>query len=156
MTILAEIRSYHDLAGALATQRKRAGMSQTRFEQHVGWDFQYLWKLETGRKYPAGKLSDWLAGVGVKLVLVPADFDISMLASKSSDLPSAPDNYHDLRKAIAAKGGRFRSYKLSKRRRTQIAREAGRASQAKRRRQRLKQSPPGAGSTKTPPVSPTG
>jgi transcriptional regulator with XRE-family HTH domain len=125
MTILARIRSYEDLAAALKTERKRQGVSQTKLEQLLGWDWEYLWKLESLRKYPAGRLRDWLRGLGVELVLVRTEDMEKLQASKQTSFPSDPEAYAETRKKVAAKGGRFRFYNLTPTRRREIARLGG-------------------------------
>lgn len=109
MNILARIRSYDELAAALKTERKRQGVSQTKLEQALGWDWEYLWKLESVRKYPAGRLSDWLRGLGVELVLVKT---ADLATANQTDFPSNPDTYSQIRKKLGAKGGRARGRNL--------------------------------------------
>ncbi|MBV8895517.1 MAG: hypothetical protein JO051_03320 [Acidobacteriaceae bacterium] len=134
MNILARIRSYDDLAAALKTERKRQGMSQTKLEQSLEWDYEYLWKLETLRKYPAGKLADWLRGLGVELALVKtADLEAAKHTAKEKSFPSESETYRYVRKINGAKGARARNRNLSRVRRREIARNAANARHAKNR-----------------------
>jgi hypothetical protein len=120
MNILGVAGSYEELAGVLKTERRRRGISQTKFEQSVEWDYEYLWKLETLRKFPAGKLADWLRGLNVKLVVVR--MEDANHAFNQKDMPSCPEAYDNFRKKIGAKGGRARARNLTKRQIREIGR----------------------------------
>jgi len=128
MNVLARIRSYDELAAALKTERKRQGLSQTKLEQSLDWDYEYLWKLESLRKYPAGRLKDWLRGLGVELALVrTADLEAAKHTGTYKNLPSNPEVYAQVRKINGAKGGRARDRNLRAVRKRQIARLAAQA-----------------------------
>jgi hypothetical protein len=76
-----------------------------------------------------------MAALGIILSIVDCDEHAEF---EPSMLKNSPDNYRAVRQRVAAKGGRWRAWTLSKRRRRQIARKAGLASAAKRREERLR------------------
>jgi hypothetical protein len=132
MNILARIRSYDDLAAALKTQRCRSGISQTMLEQALGWNYEYLWKLESQRRYPAGRLKDWLAGLDLELLLVRR----GEYTSAHKSLPAEPSAYAAIRKKVASKGGRAASWRIAKPRKRENARNAARARWDKERQRK--------------------
>jgi hypothetical protein len=138
--ILAIVRSYDDLADALATQRRRCGLSLEMVAKRAGFGADVLRRLEEKKQFPGVKLTAWMAALGIILCLRDCDEHAEF---EPSMLKNSPENYRAVRKRVAAKGGRWRAWTLSKRRRRQIARKAGLASAAKRREERLRRAMPG-------------
>jgi transcriptional regulator with XRE-family HTH domain len=141
--ILAIVRSYDDLADALATQRRRSGLSLELVAKRAGFGADVLRRLEEKKQFPGVKLTAWMAALGIILSVIDCDERPEFELSIESRLPNSPENYRAVRKRVAAKGGRWRAWTLSKRRRRQIARKAGLASAAKRREERLRRAMPG-------------
>jgi hypothetical protein len=152
--MLAVIRSYEELADALATQRRRSGLSLELVARRAGFGADVLRRLEEKKQFPGVKLTAWMAALGVILSLVDCDEHAEF---EPSMLKNSPENYRAVRQRVAAKGGRWRAWTLSKRRRRLIARKAGLASAAKRREERLRSgrcNGKGEGSRPSPSTSP--